>query len=162
MQAAAGKHIDDVDQIKTDVGQLKTDVGQLKTDVGQLKTDVGQLKTDVDKLTALPAICLNLQLLWSNERNMRAGRALTPLLKSVPGHPNVVPANDVLAGLPVPVPLGSALPDFLPGGTWSHASVMSLTHAQLNDLQWFYNQQCGSGQSIVERQESFLRFLGCH
>jgi hypothetical protein len=110
----------------------------------------------------LTAICQNLQQQWSNERNARAGCALTPLLKTIAGHPvGVVPVDAGLRALGALVPVGTALPalGFPLAGAWTHAAVMSLSHVQLNDLEWFYNQLFG-GATITNREESFWRFLG--
>ena len=42
---------------------------------------------------------------------------------------------------------------------WTHVAIMSLTHAQVDDLEWFYNKLFG-GANIGSRCESFLIFLG--
>ena len=100
-----------------------------------------------------------------NERNVRAGRALVPLVKDVVGHPapaaGGAPRDPALVALAAPVPVGTALPAlaFPPGGMWTHVAIMSLTHAQVDDLEWFYNKLFG-GANIGSRCESFLIFLG--
>jgi hypothetical protein len=111
------------------------------------------------------AICLNIFEMLQNQRRACGGRALVPLLKAVAGHPapaaDGAPRDPALAALAAPVPVGTALPAlaFPPGGMWTHAAIMSLTHAQLDDLEWFYNTLFG-GANIASRCESFLDFVG--
>ncbi len=91
---------------------------------------------------------------------------MTPLLKTVAGHPGqpagAAPQDPALAAfLAADVAVGANLPVALgfPAGGWTFASVMSLTHSQLDDLDWFYNERF-AGVTIALRQESLLQFLG--
>ncbi len=140
-------------------------VSKLTADVTRITADVTQNTADIARISA---VCQNLQLLWMNERHARAGRAMTPLLKTVAGHPAPPvagvprdPALLALAGAGAPVPVGAELPalSFAPAGAWTHTQIMSLTHAQLDDLEWFYNPRF-EGISIGIRGEKFLTFLG--
>ena len=129
--------------------------------VAKLVANVAQIRADVARLSA---ICKNLQLIWMNERIAQTARSMTPLLKTVAGHPaGVVPRDPALLALvgAEPVPVGAALPaalSFPAGGAWTHAQIMGLTSAQLDDLEWFYNERFG-GADITLRVQSFLSFL---
>ena len=111
----------------------------------------------------LTAICQNVQLVSSNKRADRSGLAMTPLMKTVAGHGPPAPQDGVLTALAAggPVPVGTALPAlaFPPAGVWDRAAVISLTNAQLDDLDWFYNVRF-AGASIAHRRAAFLVFLG--
>ena len=111
----------------------------------------------------LDAVLQNMELLSSNERADRAGLAMIPLVKTVAGHGPAAPQDPALAALAVggPVPVGTALPAlaFPPAGVWDRAAVISLTNAELNDLDWFYNVRF-AGASIAHRRVAFLAFLG--
>lgn len=79
-------------------------------------------------MARITAICQNLQLTWMNERNVRSGRAMIPLLKTVAGHPApeggaagdapTDPALVALAAAGASVPVSTALPAlaFAPAG----------------------------------------------
>jgi hypothetical protein len=100
---------------------------------------------------------------WNSKIGVVAGSVLKAMVKTTVGHPdNRVPADPALVALgPAPVPVGSALPPaaIMAGLPWTHGSIASLTAAQLNDLEWFYNEQF-VGQTVGDRRIAFLAFLG--
>ncbi len=98
---------------------------------------------------------------WNSKIGVVAGSVLKAMVKTTVGHPdNRVPADPALVALgPAPVPVGSALPPaaIMAGLPWTHGSIASLTAAQLNDLEWFYNEQLEFvGQTVGDRRIAFL------
>eukprot|EP00961_Rhodomonas_salina_P259994 3513533-Rhodomonas_salina.1 len=67
---------------------------------------------------------------------------LLPLVKVTPNHANQPPGAAALQALQQPVPIGTRLPDlsFFPAAGISRAALTGLTVAQINDLEWFYNE----------------------
>eukprot|EP00281_Chroomonas_sp_CCMP1168_P023036 CAMPEP_0206230136 /NCGR_PEP_ID=MMETSP0047_2-20121206/10080_1 /ASSEMBLY_ACC=CAM_ASM_000192 /TAXON_ID=195065 /ORGANISM="Chroomonas mesostigmatica_cf, Strain CCMP1168" /LENGTH=300 /DNA_ID=CAMNT_0053653503 /DNA_START=158 /DNA_END=1060 /DNA_ORIENTATION=- len=106
-----------------------------------------------------------------NSRNVRrqTGAPLHSLCKSSSGHPvpTQPPQDAALAQLagaaqPMAVPVGTRLPAVgffpAPDGITS-VRIMGLEHANVNDLEWFYNEHFASGAGIAERRHAFLAFL---
>ncbi len=78
------------------------------------------------------------------------------MVKTTAGHPAGVPTDAVLVAIPAraaPVPVGTALPPaaFMAGLPWTLGRIASLTAGQLNDLEWFYNEQF-IGQTVGDRR----------
>jgi hypothetical protein len=99
---------------------------------------------------------------WNSKIGVVAGSVLKTMVKATVGHPAGVPTDAALVALgPVPVPVGTALPPaaIMAGLPWTSGRIASLTAAQLNDLEWFYNEQF-VGQTVGDRRIAFLAFLG--
>jgi hypothetical protein len=110
---------------------------------------------------------LNQDIKFQNHRLLHANlQAIVRLpIKSIAGHPPGIPDDAVLQALPIPVPITTAVPlgiAFAPAGGWSFDHVIgshSFTAANLDDLEWFYNDTF-AGANIAARKRSFLLFLG--
>eukprot|EP00291_Cryptomonas_curvata_P020683 CAMPEP_0172164132 /NCGR_PEP_ID=MMETSP1050-20130122/7673_1 /TAXON_ID=233186 /ORGANISM="Cryptomonas curvata, Strain CCAP979/52" /LENGTH=188 /DNA_ID=CAMNT_0012834431 /DNA_START=6 /DNA_END=572 /DNA_ORIENTATION=+ len=116
--------------------------------------------------SALAQIMAELKNLNSKFRNSKigfvAGGVLQTMVKATAGHPAGLPTDPALVALgPAPVSVGTALPPaaIMAGLPWTRGRVASLTAAQLNDLEWFYNEQF-VGQTVSDRRIAFLAFLG--
>jgi hypothetical protein len=74
----------------------------------------------------------------------RPGSVFTLLQKETPGHPQGFPVDPALQALQVPVAVGAFLPamQFLNGQNGT-TRLNKMTHAQLNDIEWFYNETFG-------------------
>jgi hypothetical protein len=91
-----------------------------------------------------------------------AGSVLKTMVKATAGHPAGIPADAALVALgPAPVPVGIALPPaaIMAGLPWTRGRLASLTAAQLNDLEWFYNERF-VGQTVGDRRIVFSAFMG--
>jgi hypothetical protein len=91
-----------------------------------------------------------------------AGSVLKMMVKATACHPARVPTDVALAALgPAPVLIGTALPPaaIIAGLGWTRDRIASLTAAQLNDLEWFYNMQF-VGETVGDCRIVFLAFLG--
>ena len=114
-------------------------------------------------LASLLATVTNLDnKFWNSKVGSNTGIVLKMMVKATAGHPARVPTDSVLVALgAAPVPVGTALPPaaIMAGQTWTRGRIASLTTAQLNDLEWFYNEQF-VGASVGDRRSVFLAFLG--
>jgi hypothetical protein len=86
------------------------------------------------------------------------------MVKATAGHPAGLPADAALVALgpaPQAVPVGTALPPaaILAGLPWTRGRLASLTAAQINDLEWFYNERF-VGQTVGDRRVLFSAFMG--
>jgi hypothetical protein len=112
-------------------------------------------------LAKITAMLKNLDNKFWNSKTA-ASSVLQTMVKATAGHPAGVPADATLVALgPAPVPVGIALPPeaILAGLPWTRGRLASLTAAQLNDLEWFYNELF-VGQTVDDRRIVFSAFMG--
>ena len=100
---------------------------------------------------------------WNSKIDSAADSVLKTMVKAIANHPaGGVPTDAALVALgPAPVRFGTALPPsaIMAGLPWTRGRIASLTAAQLNDLEWFYNERF-VGQTVDDRRIVFLAFMG--
>jgi hypothetical protein len=76
---------------------------------------------------------------------------LTPPVKEVEGHPGRTPNDPALrdAAVESGLPLGLAFPA---GGVWTVTTIVGLSDANIEDLEWFYNHPLGHTTEVRRQQ----------
>ena len=110
-----------------------------------------------DQVNAIAATVQNIQIMLRNSGLSQAKTnppiPFTPPVKAIAGHPGFQPTDQAFHNVVVGarLPVGMAFPA---GGIWTTTSIMQLTDNEISDLQWFYNEPLGAGQSIARRREA--------
>ncbi|KAJ3049728.1 hypothetical protein HK097_009310 [Rhizophlyctis rosea] len=103
----------------------------------------------------------NLPIRIRNSNLLTAQHAIRPTIKENAHHAATQPVDPGLAALPVPVPVGTALPPlaFFPAAGLTRQGIHELTHANINDLEWFYNVRFGPPAPIAARRDAILVYF---
>jgi DNA polymerase III gamma/tau subunit len=159
------------DQMTAMQGQMQDQMTAMQGQMQEQMTAMqGQMQ---DQMTAMQgqmqgqmtAISENARISAGNDRRLAGQGRLRLLRKTVAGHPERKPTEKVdeaLLDVDVPFPVGAFPPrlKFFPLEGLTGAEISGLTHAQIDDLAWFYNVEFGL-PSKYDRVICGSHLLGC-
>ncbi len=162
--------IDHSEGIKNSFSASVAQVVQNAVRQGQAETLAKQIEEQMTamqgQMTALMvAISQNARISAGNGIRLAGQGCLRLLRKTVAGHPERKPTEEVdeaLLDVEVPFPVGAFPPrlKFYPLEGLTGAEISGLTHAQIDDLAWFYNVEFGL-PSKYDRIICGSHLLGC-